>query len=125
MKFCWSKEIKKGAPESGFEPESEPRQLREIGSLVKAQKDNISVAERRSPQQETLATLEFKSTKKGLNSFLAWRTAGLAYKSSVSIIKAGEVFWKEIKGTISKTSLDQFVRFSSRSTMISTPRARC
>ena len=25
---------KKGAPESGFEPESEPRQLREDGSLI-------------------------------------------------------------------------------------------
>jgi hypothetical protein len=40
-----------------------------------------------------------------------WRTAGLAYKSSIWIIKAGEVFWKHTKGTISKTSMDELRAF--------------
>jgi integrase len=98
---------KKGAPESGFEPESEPRQLRDNGSRFQALGANISTAELNSPRQETLATLEFKYTKKELDSFLAWRTAGLSHKSSVWIFKAGDVFWKHTRGTISKTSLDQ------------------
>jgi len=83
----------------------------EGGSLIKAQKDNISIAERGSPQQETLATLEFRYTKKELDSFLEWRTAGLSHKSSVWIIKAGEVFWKHTKGKVSKDSLDQLRGF--------------
>ena len=104
-------ETKKGAPESGFEPESEPQQLRERRLANKAQGDYISVAEAKSPQQETLATLEFKYTKKELDNFLAWRTAGLSHKSSVWIIKASEVFWKHTKGTTSKASLDQLRAF--------------
>ncbi|MGZ4852220.1 MAG: hypothetical protein ACXV3D_03395 [Halobacteriota archaeon] len=64
-----------------------------------------------SPQQETLATLSFRYTKQELDSYLARRTTGLAYKSSVWIIKAGEVFWKHTKGTISKSTLDQLRAF--------------
>jgi hypothetical protein len=111
MLLRWSKESKKGAPESGFEPESEPRQLREGRSLNKGQQADISVAELKSPQQETLATLEFKYTKKELDSFLTWRMSGLSHKSSVWIFKAGEVFWKHTKGTIGKASLDQLRAF--------------
>jgi len=55
--------------------------------------------------------LEFKYTKKELDNYLTWRTAGLAYKSSVWIIKAAEVFWKHTKGTIRKDSLDQLRAF--------------
>ncbi|MGZ7164464.1 MAG: hypothetical protein ACXVIK_09410, partial [Halobacteriota archaeon] len=102
---------KKQAPESGFEPESEPRQLREVDRSIKAQERNISVAQLKPPQQQTLATLEFKYTKKELDSFLAWRIAGLAYKSSVWLIKAAEVFWNHTKGTISKNSLDSLRAF--------------
>ena len=102
---------KKEAPESGFEPESEPRQLRENGSRFQALGANISIAELNSPRQETLATMEFKYTKKELNSFLTWRTAGLAHKSSVWLFKAAEVFWKHTKGTISKGSLEQLRAF--------------
>lgn len=90
--------------------QSEPRQLREGSSLIRGKQDNISAAELKSPQQ-TLATLEFKYTKKELNSFLAWRTAGLSHKSSVWIIKAAEVFWKHTKGTISKDSLEALRAF--------------
>jgi hypothetical protein len=109
----------------GFEPESEPRQLRDGDLAFKARQDNISIAELKSPQQETLATLEFKYTRKELDSFLAWRTAGLSHKSSVWIIKAAEVFWKHTKGTISKDSLEALRAFCSRNTMISTLKARC
>ncbi|MGA7076698.1 MAG: hypothetical protein WBZ42_09190 [Halobacteriota archaeon] len=90
---------------------SEPRQLRDSRSRFQAVGNTISVAELNFPQQETLATLEFKYTKKELNSFLTWRTAGLSHKSSVWIIKAGEVFWKQTKGTISKASLEQLRAF--------------
>jgi integrase len=91
--------------------QSEPRQLREGRSLNKGQQANISIAALSSPRQETLATLEFTYTKKELESFLAWRLAGLSHKSSVWIIKAAEVFWKHTKGKISKTSLDQLRAF--------------
>ena len=55
--------------------------------------------------------MEFKYTKKELDNYLTWRTAGLAYKSSVWIIKAAEVFWKHTKGTIREDSLDQLRAF--------------
>ncbi|MGA7076651.1 MAG: hypothetical protein WBZ42_08945 [Halobacteriota archaeon] len=90
---------------------SEPRQLKEAGSRFQAVETNISVAELKFPQQETLATLEFKYTKKELDGFLTWRTAGLTHKSSVWIVKAAEIFWKHTKGTISKDSLDQLRAF--------------
>ncbi|MGZ4918289.1 MAG: hypothetical protein ACXV5E_07785 [Halobacteriota archaeon] len=76
----------------------------------KAHGDVISVAEVISPQ-EMLATLAFKYTKKELDSFLGWRTAGLAYKSSVWIIKAAEVFWTNMRGTISKDSYEALRAF--------------
>ena len=104
-------ESKKGAPESGFEPESEPRQLSEAGSRFKAQENNISIGEYKTQQQETLATLQFKYTKKELDSFLKWRTAGLEHKSVVWILKAAEVFWKHTKGTISRESLEALRAF--------------
>ena len=90
---------------------SELNQLREGRRTFKALDNNISTAKLNSPQQETLATLEFKYTKKELNSFLTWRTAGLAHKSSVWLFKAAEVFWKHTKGTISKDSLEQLRAF--------------
>jgi hypothetical protein len=49
--------------------------------------------------------LEFRYTKKELSSYLAWRTAGLTYKSSIWLAKAASVFWEYTKGTISKDSL--------------------
>jgi len=80
-------------------------------SQFNAQKINISTVQLKSPQQETLATLQFKYTKKELNSFLTWRTAGLTHKSSVWLFKAAEVFWKQTKGTIGKDSLEQLRTF--------------
>ncbi len=81
------------------------RALREQSSLLLA-----PLAHDR-PQQETLATLDFTYTKKELDSYLVWRTAGLARKSSVRIIKAAEVFWMNTKGMISKGSLDDLRSF--------------
>jgi len=49
--------------------------------------------------------------KKELDRYLAWRTAGLAHKSSVWLIKVSEVLWNHTKGTISKASLDQLRAF--------------
>ncbi len=63
------------------------------------------------PLQETLATLTFMYTKGELDNFLEWRTAGLEHKSVVWILKAGEVFWKHTKGTISRESLEQLRAF--------------
>lgn len=75
---------KKGARESGFGPGPEPRLLRDGGFQFQAVENNISVAElKSSPQQETLATLEFKYTRKELNSFLSSRTAWLTHKITV------------------------------------------
>jgi integrase len=108
---CIDAKSKKGAPESGFEPESEPRQSGDVISRFKSRENNISTEKLNSPRQETLATLEFKYTKKELNSFLTWRTAGLAHKSSVWLFKAAEVFWKHTKGTISRNSLEQLRAF--------------
>jgi integrase len=108
---CIDAKSKKGAPESGFEPESEPRQSGDVIFRFKSRENNISTEKLNSPRQETLATLEFKYTKKELNSFLTWRTAGLAHKSSVWLFKAAEVFWKHTKGTISKNSLEPLRAF--------------
>jgi integrase len=83
----------------------------DVLSQFKAQETNISASQLNSPQQETLATLQFKYTKKELSSFLTWRTAGLAHKSSVWLFKAAEVFWMHSKGTISKDSLEQLRAF--------------
>ncbi|MGZ4906783.1 MAG: hypothetical protein ACXVIF_07135 [Halobacteriota archaeon] len=91
-------------------PESEPRQFRERRLANKALEKGNSVLDVSAPQQ-TLATLEFKYTKKELESFLEWRIAGLAHKSAVWIIKAAEVFWMHTKGTISKASLAQLQEF--------------
>ncbi|MGA3199196.1 MAG: hypothetical protein ABSD89_07290 [Halobacteriota archaeon] len=51
--------------------------------------------------------MKFKYTKKELDSYLTWRTAGLTHKSSVWIKKAAEVFWSHTKGSISKGRLKQ------------------
>ena len=51
--------------------------------------------------------MKFKYTKKELDSYLTWRTAGLTHKSSVLTKKAAEVFWSHTKGSISKGSLKQ------------------
>jgi hypothetical protein len=72
---CIDAKSKKEAPESGFEPESEPRQgFLGLLSGFKAYKLNISGEELNSQQRETLATLAFKYTKKELDSHLSWQT---------------------------------------------------
>jgi hypothetical protein len=90
------------------------RSLDSLGNAdrrIKAQENNVSVGQYKSPNQETLATLQFKYTKTELDSFVQWRIAGLEHKSAVWILKAAEVFWKHTKGTISKESLEALRAF--------------
>ena len=54
-----TKEVENEAPESGFEPESEPRQLRDVVYRFKALNNIISDVQLNSSHKETLATLEF------------------------------------------------------------------
>ena len=71
----------------------------------------ISVSELNSSCHETLATLEFRYTKDELDSYLAWRSAGLTYKSSNWIKKAAATCWSCTKGRICKTSLEELRAF--------------
>jgi len=109
------KNRKKRAPESGFEPELEPRQPKGSISGFEALNNIISVAELNSSRQETLATLEFRYTKEELDSYFEWHIAGFTHKSSNWIKKAADTFWSHAKGRISKTSLEALQAFDSAS----------
>ncbi|MGZ4936909.1 MAG: hypothetical protein ACXVIP_05930 [Halobacteriota archaeon] len=120
---CAADDREKQAPESGFEPESEPRQglFRQSERLSDFDHSNSDIAVPvRNPAStlsahisygESLDRLILTFSRKELDGYTVLRTAGLSSKSINWLRKAATLLWKHTRGKVSKASAESLRSF--------------
>ncbi|MGZ4865389.1 MAG: HNH endonuclease [Halobacteriota archaeon] len=115
---------KKQAPESGFEPESEPRQglfrqseplncFNQLNSeMAGAVRSKSSSLPAHAPNAESLDKLILTFSRKELDDYTVLRTVGLSSKSVNWLRKAAALLWKHTRGEVCKASVESLRSFA-------------